>query len=326
VSKRRYFDHDGVPTAEAVQLLAERRAQRAAAPTTYVDPPPPVQCDTLWRGLLRDGQARVLVVRATVAVQEAARRLGTSVDATRLLGELMVGTLLVRSALNPDERLQTYLEHHGPVGKVAVDAWQAGGIRAYVARPAALRAETGFLVGEGSLHVSRTLAAKSYSSAVELDGDGVDDYLMNYLLESEQILSLVKTEVSVDAAGAVGHALGYLVQVMPEGTREDIAHITANLEVLPPLHEGMAEDDPDGRAWAAALVQGFAWDQVAREEVAFRCRCSRDRMLSMLSSLPAREIAELSTGSEPLELVCDYCRASYAVKPRELKAWLAEPS
>ncbi len=323
---RRFFDHDGVPTAEAVRLLAERRAQRAAAPTTFVDPAPPVQCDTLWRGLLRDGQARVLVVRATVAVQEAAQRLGTSSDATRLLGELLVGTLLVRSALNPEERLQIYLEHQGPIGKVAVDAWQQGGIRAYVARPDADRATTGFLVGEGTLHVSRTLAAKSYSSAVQLDGDGVDDYLMNYLLGSEQILSLVRSEVSVDADGAVGHALGYLVQLMPEGKRDDIAQITANLERLPPLHEGMAEDDPDARGWVAAMMQGFAWDQVAREQVAFRCRCSRDRMLSMLSSLPAREIAELSTGVEPLELVCDYCRATYSVKPRELKAWLAEPS
>lgn len=326
MSTRRYFDHEGVPTAEAVRLLAERRAQRAAAPTAFADPAPPVQCDTLWRGLLREGQARVLAVRATVAVQEAARRLGTSPDATRLLGELMVGTLLVRSALNPDERLQVYIEHQGPIGKVAVDAWQAGGIRAYVSNPAADHRECGFLVGQGTLHVSRTLAAQSYSSAVELDGNGVDDYLMNYLLASEQILSLVKSEVSVDADGAVGHALGYLVQLMPEGTRDDIARITANLEVLPPLHEGMIEEDPDARAWAAALMQGFAWDQVAREEVAFRCRCSRDRMLSMLSSLPAREIAALSTGSEPLELVCDYCRSTFAVMPRELKAWLAEPS
>lgn len=326
MSKSKYFDHDGVPTALAVRVLAERHAQRMAAPTEFVDPAPPVQVDTLWRGLLRGGQARILVVRATAAVQEAARKVQASADVTQLLGELVVNTLLVRSTLSPDERLQIHIEHQGPAGKIAVDAWQAGGVRAYVAKPQAERREFGFLIGAGTLHVSRSVGGRNYASTVTLDGDGIDDFVMNYLLESEQILSLVRSEVTVDHEGQVAHALGYLVQLMPEGNRDDIAKVLDNLKSIGPLGDGMSADDPDGRLWANAVFAGFKWDQVARESVAFLCRCSRDRMLSMLSSLPARDIAELAVGTTPLELVCDYCLRKFEVKPAELRALLAEPS
>jgi len=161
---------------------------------------------------------------------------------------------------------------------------------------------------------------------VALDGDCVDDFLMNYLLESEQILSLVRSDVAVGADGRIARALGYLIQLMPEGGRGDLARIAANLTGAPALGDGMTAADPDGRLWAEGLLDGFKWDQVAREPVAFRCRCSRDRMLSMLSSLPRRDLADLAHGSEPLELVCDYCGDKFQVRPAELRALFVEPS
>lgn len=321
------FDRPSLPPAEAARRLRERELHRLALPTAFVEPAPPLHQDTLWRGLLRQGQARILVVRATQAVTQAAQRLQCSPDVTQLLGELITGTLLLRSTLNPEDRLQVYVAHQGPVGSISVDAWQAGGVRAYIAHPQEERRGFGFLVGAGTLHVARSNpSGRNYSSQVTLDGNSVDEFLMAYLLQSEQILSLLRTDVVVDADGAVAHALGYLVQLMPEGTKDDIACIVKSLETCAPICDGMSEADPDGRTWAAQLLDGFAWDQVAREPVAFLCRCSRDRMISMLSSLPANDIAHLANGAEPLELVCDYCNERYAVRPAELRPLLAKPS
>ncbi|MBI5609601.1 MAG: Hsp33 family molecular chaperone HslO [Deltaproteobacteria bacterium] len=330
-----FADRPAAITAEAVlrrqALQREREAQRLAAPTQFMDPAPALEADTLWRSLSRNGELRLLVVRATQTVAEAARRLECSADVTRTLGELMIGTLLVRSTLNPDDQLQVTLEHQGPMGRVTVDAWREGGMRAYVAHPQEVNEAFGFLIGAGTLLVSRSAGvgvagSRSYSSTTALDGDNVADYFMNYLLDSEQILSLLQTDVVVAADGTVQHAVGYLVQLMPEGTRGDIQKILENLGPLPPLHQAMTAADPDGRAWAGALLKGFGWDQCAREAVAFLCRCSRHRMLSMLSTLPKRDLHDLAAGSEPLELLCDYCRARYEVRPAELRGFLAEPS
>lgn len=325
-----FSDRQPAQSAEAVRrrqaLQAERAAQRRAAPTAWMDPPPARGDDTLWRSLSRQGEVRLLVVRATQAVQEAARRLECSPDVAKTLGELTVGTLLVRSTLNPDEQLQVMLEHQGPIGRVTIDAWREGGVRAYVAHPQEETAAFGFLIGAGVLQVSRGSGAQTHTSTTSLDGDNVADYFMNYLLDSEQILSLLQIDVRVDEAGHVVHALGYVVQLMPEGQREDLQRILKNLAELTPLAGAMTEADPDGRGWAAQLLAGFGWDQCARERVAFVCRCSRERMMSMLSSLPHADLVDLASGREPLELLCDYCRSRYLVHPKELRGLLAEPS
>lgn len=303
-----------------------RREARKAAPTQWMDPPPPRDEDMLWRALTRDGEARLLVVRATEAASEATRRLECSPEVAKLVGELMVAALLVRSTINPEERLQLYLNHEGVIGQVAIDAWQEGGIRAYVARPQQESIATEILLGAGVLQVSRTLGTKSYGSSVALTGETAADFVMHYLMESEQILSLVHTDVQLDPEGQISMASGYLLQMMPEGTREDLRRIVLNIGMLPAVSAAMTAEDPDARKWAEQLLHGFAWDQCAREVVAYRCRCSRDRMMAMLTSLPVTDIAELAEGTEPLELVCDYCRRKYHVRPAELRELVAAPS
>lgn len=324
------FERAAVAPAEAVQRREElrqaRRQARLVAPISWVEPAVPLDRDTLWRSLTREGEARLLVVRATQAVREAAARMHATPDVAKLVAELMIGALLVRSTINPDERLQLYLNHEGPLGQVAIEAWDDGGVRAYVAHPEESNEIFGLLIGAGSLQISRALGTKHYASSVALNGENVSDYLMHYLLESEQILSLVHTDVRLGADGQVQSASGYLLQMMPEGTRNDLRKILHNIQGIAGIGDAMTADDPDARAWAKALFEGFGWDQCAREPVAFRCRCSRDRMMAMLSSLPKGDMAELAEGSEPLELVCDYCHTKYYVRPGELRELMVEPS
>lgn len=325
-----HFDRAATAPSQVVRARQAahqaRREARKSAPIQWIDPAPPRQQDTLWRSLTREGEARLLVVRATAAVAEATRRLECSPEVAKLVGELVVAALLVRSTINPEERLQLYLNHEGAMGQVAIDAWQEGGIRAYVAHPhVEIQAEE-LLVGAGVLQVSRTTGTKSYASSVQLTGHHAADYVMHYLMESEQILSMVHTDVRLDDHGRVALASGYLLQMMPEGTREDLRKILLNIGSLPAIGDAMTADDPDARHWAQQLFQGFAWDQCARETVVYRCRCSRDRMMAMLTSLPVGDIAELAEGTEPLELVCDYCRRKYHVRPAELRELVAAPS
>ena len=309
---------------ERYKRLAE---QRMSLPTGFLDDLPPLSQDTLWRGLTRRGEIRILVARTTNSAAEAARRLESSADVARMLGEWATATLLVRSTLNPDERLQVLLNHQGPVGQVVVDAWENGGVRCFVQRPQEETAYFGFLIGDGTLQVSRNNAArgKAYRSTVELKGEGTEAFMMHYLLESEQILSLLKVEATVED-GVLRSAVGYLVQLLPEGSREDLQRLLVNLDALPPLSAGMTEDDPDGRAWADRLLAGFPWDQCAREPVAFQCRCSEDRILAMIGALPRADIESLATGDEPLEMTCDYCRERYNLHPSRLQVLLEPPS
>ncbi len=310
------------PAARYRRLQAERRA----GPTQLLETKPEYGQDTLWRGLARGGQARLLVVRATGAVREATSRLGCSTDVSQLAGEFIVATMLIRSTLNPEERMQVQLNHNGPLGQLIVDAWDDGGVRCYIRSPQVELTDHPYLIGDGTLQVARSSPRRrtGHQSTVTLQAD-VESSMMHYLLESEQILSLLRMDVHVHE-GEVVRAVGYLLQMMPEGTRDDLKQLLLNVEKLAPLGSAMRVGDPDAIAWAEQLMQGMPWDQVAREDVLFSCRCSHERILNMLATLPRADIEDLSKGDEPLEMTCDYCRTKYQMSPAEVAVLLEEPS
>ena len=148
---------------------------------------------------------------------------------------------------------------------------------------------------------------------------------MRYMLESEQILCMLRAEVVVEDGG-VRFAGGHMLQVTPEGSGRDLERLLGNLETLDGLGEAMSSDDPDGRRWSQQMMQGFHWDQCARQQVAFECRCSRDRVLSMLSTLARSDLEELRDSAEPVSLTCEYCKTVYTVGPIDIGALLEPPS
>ncbi len=320
-------DERDAPSETAASKYRRKQLERQLGPTQFIDEPPPLTHDTLWRGLARKGEARLLVVRATEAAQEAASRLNASGEVAKLVGELIVAALLVRSTLNPDARMQVYIRHDGPTGKMVADVWEGGGVRVYVKQPEATAELDGTLFGPGLMEVARTHAAtgKSWRSTVQLQGDRIEDFMMHYLLESEQVLSLLRVEVDV-ANGVVTSALGYLVQLMPEGTHDDLKRMTQNLQTMTPLTEGMSHGDPDARGWAELLMDGFRWDQCGREMVEYECRCSEARILQMLSTLPPADLQEMASDTNDVEISCDFCRTKYLVKPSAIGELLEPPS
>jgi len=307
----------------AVERYKRRRAERLAGPPQYVEPAPPRAQDTLWRGLTRAGEVRVLLARTTETVHDIATRIGASPDATRVLAELVTAGMLVRSTLNPYAQLQMLLRNPGSAGRLIVDVWAGeAGVRASIARPQVSRERDGELVSDGLLEVVRVARdGAPYRSSLLYSAGGIGAAVTEYLVRSEQIVALVHLETALDD-DRLAFAAGYLIQLMPEGSRGDLDRLLANLERLPAMQDGMTPADPDGRAWCAALLDGFLWDQVARERPFFACRCSRERFLAALSTLPRSDLEELVESGEPTETTCEYCNARYSLSVPELEVLL----
>ena len=312
-----------VRSAAAQRYLAAREARRTAPPERLSDPPAPEE-DTLWRGLLRDGQMRLIVARAGRASHEIAERLGCEAVASAFLHELVTAAQLLRATLNPDETLQLAGFQQGGVGNFVVDVFEDGGVRATLRHP---DAEGLALVG-GTMQVTRQQRGRGqYRSSVAFDADARPvDVLMHYLLESEQILTLLEVDLDPSRRDHGMAAVGYLVQLMPEGSREDLARLVQNLQASGRPGAAMTAEDADGVAWAERLLGGFYWDQVARQELGFSCPCSPERVLTLLASLPKADLAEVIEGLEVVESTCDYCRTSYATPVDQIRVLLDSPS
>lgn len=309
--------------AAVERYLAAREARKTAPPELLPNPPAHDE-DTLWRGLLRDGQMRLLVSRATVAMTEIAERLQTSPEVTRALAEFWCGAQLVRATIHPDEAIQLACSQEGGMGNFVVDIHDDGTGRAMVRHP---DCDGPPIVG-GRLQVTRLRrGVGKYRSSIEMMPDErPTQLLMRYLQDSEQILSLLDVDVQLDDAGSLVSVVGSVVQMMPEGSREDLARLVSNLETAGTLRAAMTAEDPDGIAWAARVLEGFFWDQVARQDVGFACTCSAERVITLIASLSAADIAELIEGLETLETTCDYCRTTWSTPVSQLQPLLASPS
>ncbi|MBU6282488.1 Hsp33 family molecular chaperone HslO [bacterium] len=308
----------------AVERYKRLRAERLSGPTSWVEPAPPIAQDGLWRGLTREGEMRLLVARTSTAVRAITARLGCSDDVARVVAELATATLLVRSTLNPEAQVQLSIQNPGSAGRLLADVFPGeGGLRVSVATPGAVAAVDGPLLRDGLMQIARSRPGRDpYVSSTEFLGSGIETSMMEYLLHSEQILSFLRIDVAVQDGVATG-AAGFLVQAMPEGSRADLERLVRNLDAIDPLRGAMTAEDPDARAWAGRLLDGFRWDQVAREKVAFACRCSRERVLALLAGLPREDIEDMVRREDPAETTCEFCRAVYRVATPDLRGLLS---
>lgn len=300
--------------------LFARQLAREEAPSAFLPTVPPFSEDTLWRGLTRNGEMRLLVARATRSLRDGVAVLGAGPEGAGLLGELTVGGLLVRSVLDPQAQVQLTIRNPGAAGRLYLDIWGGGeGYRATLENPDATGRPDLPLFAGGEFDLMRSRASGTPHRSVRLlSGESLPEAYMAHLLESDQIRAVLRLDVRVGDDGLT-HACGFLVQVTPEGGREDVERLLANLEALPRLGDVMGEEDPDGRAFADRLFDGYRWDQSAREEVSFTCRCSRERLVAILRSLPSQEREEIAEEGVPVETTCEFCRARYEIAPAELE-------
>lgn len=268
--------------------------------------------DLSLRAMTNDGSLRVIVVDVTDTAREVARLQGADTGASRWLGELIAGTVMIRATMSPDLRVQGILQAEH--GAYVADSHPDGGVRALFqrrSRPRGAREVT-------RLQMMRTLPRGSVQQGiVEVDDEyGVSGALMRYLSQSEQVESALAVATEV-RDGEIVAAGGYLVQLLPELDEATLALMTARLQDFPPMRSLLAEG-VGADAVLSMLLEAMAFTPLARDAVRFQCRCSRERVVASILSAGAEEVASIIRAGEPLEITCDYCTAPFCIEVSEL--------
>ena len=142
--------------------------------------------------------------------------------------------------------------------------------------------DVGGLVGrDGTLTVSRDLGLREpYIGSVELVSGEVAEDLTAYLVESEQIPSACGLGVLVGTDRHILAAGGSLVQLLPGAPDELIQKIEDNLFLMDQLTTILHEDGAE--EVIRQVLKGFKPEILSREEVSWRCPCSRERVSDAL--------------------------------------------
>lgn len=287
--------------------------------------------DGLVRTLGAEGAVRGLAAVTTELVEDARRRHGTAPTATAALGRALTAALLLAATLKRDERLSLEFGGDGPLGRMLVDATPEGTVRGFVARPDTHlpprngKLDVGGAVGRGVLCVMRVplVGGTPYRGIVPLVSGEVGADVAHYLLESEQVPSAVGVGVFVLPDGSVGAAGGYLIQALPGAEPALIDGLAARVEHAP-SPSALVREGLDAEGILARMLEGVETRVIERRDVAFRCRCSRERVSGAILAVGRAEIEDMIATDGRAEVVCEFCGERYLVDEGALRALLAE--
>ena len=284
----------------------------------------------ILRVIAEEEQIKLAVITAPDMVEQARKIHNLSPTASAALGRLMLGASLLGNALKGDkDTLTLRLSGGGPIGSVVAVSDSAGNVRGYADEPQADlptrsdgKLDVGGLVGrDGTLTVSRDLGLREpYIGSVELVSGEVAEDLTAYLVESEQIPSACGLGVLVGTDRHILAAGGFLVQLLPGAPEELIQKIEDNLFMMDQLTTILHEDGPE--EVVRQVLRGFQPEILAREEVSWRCPCSRERVADALRSIGEESLRELATEDKETEVSCQFCGKQYLFLPEDLLALL----
>jgi molecular chaperone Hsp33 len=322
---------------------------RAPAATTADDTVMPFEVAAL--------DLRGRVVRLGPVVDEILARHDYPHPVAQLLGEAVVLTVMLGSALKIEGRFILQTQTDGPVGLLVVDFTTPGKVRAcarfgkegVAAAVAAGKANAGALLGKG--HLAMTIDQGSdtsrYQGLVALSGGSLEDAAHEYFLRSEQIPTRVRIAVAEELRAENGGARhrwragGIILQFLPKSPER------ARVADLDPgdAPEGMElpaapEDDAwvQGRALLETVEDVELIDpDISSERLAYRlfhepgvrvfktsevraeCSCSRDNVESMLKSF-SQDDRDHMVEDGKISVTCEFCSANYAFAPGNVGA------
>lgn len=279
--------------------------------------------DHVVRAITEDGAFRVIAVRTTEAargVVEAQRATGAR---ALLLAEMLTGTVLVRETMAPDLRVQGILQGDDQKTRMVADSFPDGSMRGLVQAREGAEVELG---DRAALQVMRTLHNGVLQQGVVPAGKngGISGALMQYMQSSEQITSFVAVGAIRDDAGNVADAGGYIVQLLPEVGDGPLMLMTERLKDFPAIDALLHAGEAAPEKLLDELLYGMPYSEVGRGDLRYACRCSEERLLATLISLPKTDIRDLVEDGGVLEIDCDYCGRHYRFAPETLRGMLAQ--
>ena len=316
--------------------------------------------DNLVYATAAGNQLRCVAAVTTNLVGEACRRHRTFPTASAALGRVLTGGLLLGSGMKDLEKLTVHFDCDGPIGDIIAQADPDGNVRGYVSNPEADstsmndrgKLDVRAVVGGGKLYVTRDagfeigLMKEPYRGMVPIVSGEIGQDIAYYLAKSEQINSAVSLGVLMSVDGdknnhegngsretftsefsieqlRVAAAGGFIVQMMPSADDSLASQLERNISRAP---------------YATDLVRaGFSPVEMLKEvlgdldllvleqkEPRFRCQCSHERALLIISALGRDEVKDMLDKDNGAELICHFCNETYGINSEELSTMLSD--
>ena len=280
--------------------------------------------------MARNNNIRIYAITTTDLVEQARVKFDMWPTSTAALGRVMsVALMMAQMQKGKDDKLTVQIDGDGPIKTIMAVAKNEGRVKGYVVDPHVMmsyndtnKLAVGSAVGSGFLKVVNDMNLKTdFAGTVELVSGEIGDDFAYYFMVSEQTPSAVSVGVLVDTDNSVMSAGGLIIQLMPGANEADIIETEKVVANLKPISELI-----NGGMSAVQIIKSLYEDAniLLEKEVAFKCDCSRERMLTGIFTLDSKEIENIIEEDGGIEAVCNFCNEKYNFGLDELRGLLDE--
>ena len=284
--------------------------------------------DKIISFLAFDGKVNIKCISSTNLVEEARKIHDLSPVTTAALGRLLtMGSLMGSNLKEDNDKITLQIKSNGPIDTMIVVSDKNGDVRGYIKNPSIDlplksngKLDVGTAVGkDGMLYIIRDIGLKEpYVGLTPLVSGEIAEDFTEYFAKSEQVPTAIALGVLVDKNG-VKSAGGYIVQLMPDATEEDISILEKNLSQIPPiskmLENNMTLEDIAGMITGDGMLFMVGEDLLPK----YKCDCQKSRIENGLISLGKKELEDIINTDGKAEVECKFCKKKYTFSKEDLE-------
>ena len=281
--------------------------------------------DTLVKAVSLDRLITITAVSSKNLTERARIIHNTTPVITAALGRTLAATSMIGIALKKDDATVTVrINGGGPSGSIITVSDSDGNVRGYAQNAAVEippkskgKLDVGGAVGKtGMLTVIKDFGeTEPYVGSVELVSGEIAEDFTAYFAESEQIATACGLGVLVGGDGVIS-AGGYIVSLLPGAPEEFADLLEENIKKTGSVSNVLLTENPE--ELVSRVLDGFSPEILEKREVRYKCNCSKERVLSAISSISPADIEDMRKKGEPIEVTCQFCDEVYVFSPNEL--------
>lgn len=289
--------------------------------------------DRVAKFLAYEGRVSLVVAKTTELVEEIRKLHDLTPTTTATLGRVatMSGIMGFTDIKEKDDYITIQINGKGPIGSIISVIKRdenISKIKLCVGDPTVElplkengKIDVGGAVGKnGFLNIinKNEITDTNYSGLVPLVSGEIAEDFTEYFAKSKQIPTVVALGVLVNKDG-VKSSGGYIIQLMPDATEEDILKLEKALAEAPSI--STLVDENKSLEEIAEIITGDENLMILAQkiEIKYECDCNKENFEKGLISLGKNELEKIYEEDEKAEIVCHFCNKKYDFSKEELQ-------
>ncbi|HER0897726.1 TPA: Hsp33 family molecular chaperone HslO [Streptococcus pyogenes] len=283
--------------------------------------------DKIIKSIAQSGAFRAYVLDSTETVALAQEKHNTLSSSTVALGRTLIANQILAANQKGDSKITVKVIGDSSFGHIISVADTKGHVKGYIQNTGVdiKKTATGeVLIGPfmGNGHFVTIIdygTGNPYTSTTPLITGEIGEDFAYYLTESEQTPSAIGLNVLLDENDKVKVAGGFMVQVLPGASEEEIARYEKRLQEMPAISHLLASKNHVD-ALLEAIYGDEPYKRLSEEPLSFQCDCSRERFEAALMTLPKADLQAMIDEDKGAEIVCQFCGTKYQFNESDLEA------